>query len=181
MRRCRLHGAVALNEAWESCCGAKPTTDKAPETEAKLSRDQQKEAPSAPFAGLFVDLLQRGVARCFKARHRSPVFYARLARSHCAGQTASAHLTQRIKGSAAPRADAPKNKERFILTKVTVREGEHVERALKRFKRKVEQAGILKEVKKRKNYLKPSVKARIKSRAAASRARKQAKRMLQRD
>ncbi len=68
-----------------------------------------------------------------------------------------------------------------ILTKVTVREGEHVERALKRFKRKVEQAGILKEVKKRKNYLKPSVKSRIKSRAAASRARKQAKRMLQRE
>lgn len=67
------------------------------------------------------------------------------------------------------------------MTKVTVREGEHVERALKRFKRKVEQAGILKEVKKRKNYLKPSVKARIKSRAAASRARKQAKRMAQRD
>ena len=86
-----------------------------------------------------------------------------------------------MKGPAAPRADAPKNKERFILTKVTVREGEHVERALKRFKRKVEQAGILKEVKKRKNYLKPSVKARIKSRAAASRARKQAKRLVQRD
>ena len=67
------------------------------------------------------------------------------------------------------------------MTKVTCREGEHVERALKRFKRKVEQAGILKEVKKRKNYLKPSVKARIKSRAAASRARKQAKRQAVRD
>jgi small subunit ribosomal protein S21 len=67
------------------------------------------------------------------------------------------------------------------LTKVTVREGEAVERALKRFKRKVEQAGILKEVKKRKVYLKPSVKARVKSRAAAARARKQAKRQEERD
>lgn len=66
------------------------------------------------------------------------------------------------------------------MTKVTVREGEHIERALKRFKRKVEQAGILKEVKKRRNYLKPSVKARLKSRAAESRARKQARRMQQR-
>lgn len=67
------------------------------------------------------------------------------------------------------------------MTTVNVRDGEHVERALKRFKRKVEQAGILKEVKKRKTYLKPSVKARLKSRAAASRARKQAKRMAERD
>jgi small subunit ribosomal protein S21 len=70
---------------------------------------------------------------------------------------------------------------RCDLTTVNVREGEHVERALKRFKRKVEQAGILKEVKKRKTYLKPSVKARLKSRAAASRARKQMKRMAERD
>jgi len=62
------------------------------------------------------------------------------------------------------------------LTKVSVREGEHIERALKRFKRKVEQAGILKEVKKRRNYLKPSVRLRLKSRAAESRVRKQARR-----
>ena len=61
------------------------------------------------------------------------------------------------------------------MTKVSVREGEHVDRALKRFKRKVEQAGILKEVKKRRNYLKPSIRARLKSRAAESRARKQAR------
>jgi len=58
------------------------------------------------------------------------------------------------------------------LTKVTVREGETVDRAIKRFKRKVEQAGILKEVRKREHYLKPSVKAKLKARAAEARHRR---------
>ena len=63
------------------------------------------------------------------------------------------------------------------MTKVNVRDGENVERAIKRFKRKVEQAGILKEVRKREHYLKPSVKAKLKSRAAAARNRKREKRL----
>lgn len=65
------------------------------------------------------------------------------------------------------------------MTKVTVREGESVERAIKRFKRKVEQAGILKEVRKREHYLKPSVKSKLKQRAAEARARKREKRLAQ--
>jgi small subunit ribosomal protein S21 len=65
------------------------------------------------------------------------------------------------------------------LTKVSVRDGEAVERAIKRFKRKVEQAGILKEVRKREHYLKPSVKSKLKARAAEARARKREKRLLQ--
>lgn len=69
--------------------------------------------------------------------------------------------------------------EEFALTKVTVRDGETVERAIKRFKRKVEQAGILKEVRKREHYLKPSVKAKLKARAAEARARKREKRLQQ--
>ena len=64
-----------------------------------------------------------------------------------------------------------------VLTKVTVRDGETVDRAIKRFKRKVEQAGILKEVRKREHYLKPSVKAKLKARAAEARARKREKRL----
>jgi len=59
---------------------------------------------------------------------------------------------------------------------VHVKDGEPIERALKRFKRKVEQAGIIKEVKKRKVYLKPSIRLRMKARAAQSRARKQERR-----
>lgn len=65
------------------------------------------------------------------------------------------------------------------MTKVLVREGEHIDRALKRFKRKVEQAGILKEVRKREHYLKPSIKKKLKSRAAEARARKREKRLSQ--
>lgn len=65
------------------------------------------------------------------------------------------------------------------MTKVTVRDGESVERAIKRFKRKVEQAGILKEVRKREHYVKPSVMAKLKKRAAAARARKREKRLAQ--
>lgn len=70
-------------------------------------------------------------------------------------------------------------REVIDLTRVTVRDGEGVDRALKRFKRKVEQAGILKEVRKREHYVKPSIKKKLKSRAAEARARKREKRMTQ--
>ncbi len=63
------------------------------------------------------------------------------------------------------------------MTKVQVRDGENIERALKRFKRKVEQAGILKEVRKREHFVKPSVKKKLKARAAEARARKREKRL----
>ncbi len=63
------------------------------------------------------------------------------------------------------------------MTKVAVKEGESIERALKRFKRKVEQSGVLKEVRKREHYVKPSVKKKLKARAAEARARKREKRV----
>jgi len=63
------------------------------------------------------------------------------------------------------------------LTKVAVRDGESIDRAMKRFKRKVEQSGVLKEVRKREHYVKPSVKKKLKSRAAEARARKREKRV----
>jgi small subunit ribosomal protein S21 len=72
----------------------------------------------------------------------------------------------------------PGSQKETPVTKVTVREGETADRAIKRFKRKVEQAGILKEVRKREHYLKPSVKAKLKARAAEARARKREKRLL---
>ncbi|HNQ77188.1 MAG TPA: 30S ribosomal protein S21 [Acidobacteriota bacterium] len=49
---------------------------------------------------------------------------------------------------------------------VTVKEGENVEGALRRFKRKCEKAGILSELKKRQHYEKPSVKRKKKAIAA---------------
>ncbi len=65
------------------------------------------------------------------------------------------------------------------MTKILIRSGENIDRALKRFKRKVEQAGILKEIKKREHYLKPSIQKKIKSRAAEVRNRKREKRLQQ--
>ena len=49
---------------------------------------------------------------------------------------------------------------------VTVKDGENVEGALRRFKRKCEKAGILSELKKRQHYEKPSVKRKKKAIAA---------------
>jgi len=40
---------------------------------------------------------------------------------------------------------------------IPVKEGENVERALKRFKRKFEKTGVIKELRERKAYKKPSI------------------------
>ncbi|MCQ2258772.1 MAG: 30S ribosomal protein S21 [Bacteroidaceae bacterium] len=45
---------------------------------------------------------------------------------------------------------------------VPVKEGENIERALKKFKRKSEKTGVIKEVRNRKQFDKPSVVKRIK-------------------
>ena len=44
---------------------------------------------------------------------------------------------------------------------VPVKEGENIERALQRFKRKFEKTGAIRELRARKNFEKPSVKKRI--------------------
>ena len=43
---------------------------------------------------------------------------------------------------------------------VQVKDGENIERALKKFKRKFEKAGVIKEVRERQAYTKPSMKRR---------------------
>ena len=45
---------------------------------------------------------------------------------------------------------------------VPVKDGENIERALKKFKRKAEKTGVIKEVRTRKQYVKPSVVKRVK-------------------
>ncbi len=44
---------------------------------------------------------------------------------------------------------------------VPVKEGESIERALKKFKRKFEKTGAIRELRARKNFVKPSVKKRM--------------------
>jgi small subunit ribosomal protein S21 len=49
---------------------------------------------------------------------------------------------------------------------VVVKEGESIDGAIRRFKRKCEKAGVLSELKKRQHYEKPSVKKKKKALAA---------------
>ncbi|HLO04292.1 MAG TPA: 30S ribosomal protein S21 [Symbiobacteriaceae bacterium] len=55
------------------------------------------------------------------------------------------------------------------MSEVKIGKNETLESALRRFKRTVQKAGILAEVRKREHYEKPSVKAKKKSEAARKR------------
>jgi len=50
------------------------------------------------------------------------------------------------------------------LPRIEIKEGESFEQALRRFKRQIEQEGILREVRDRKHYEKPSERKRKKMR-----------------
>ena len=67
------------------------------------------------------------------------------------------------------------------VAEVRVQEGESIENALRRFKRKVQQEDIIKEVKKHSFYLKPGEKKRIKQALARKRSRKKVRRRPDRD
>ncbi len=63
----------------------------------------------------------------------------------------------------------------FPLAEVRVQEGEPLENALRRFKRKVQTEDIIKEVKRHSYYLKPGEKRRVKAALARKRNRKKAR------
>ena len=58
------------------------------------------------------------------------------------------------------------------LAEVRLQEGESIENAIRRFKRKVQTEDIIKEVKRHSYYLKPGAKRRVKQALAQQRARK---------
>ncbi len=60
-------------------------------------------------------------------------------------------------------------KEGMDVAEVKVSEGESLDEALRKFKRKIQRAGILSEVRRREYYDKPSVKKKKKSEAARRR------------
>jgi small subunit ribosomal protein S21 len=62
------------------------------------------------------------------------------------------------------------------LAEVRLQEGESLENALRRFKRKVQTEDIIKEVKKHSFYLKPGEKKRVKQALARKRNRKKMRR-----
>jgi small subunit ribosomal protein S21 len=58
------------------------------------------------------------------------------------------------------------------MAEIRLHEGESIENALRRFKRKVMQEDIIKEVKKHSFYMKPGEKKRVKQALARKRSRK---------
>ncbi len=63
-----------------------------------------------------------------------------------------------------------------IVAEIRLQEGESLENALRRFKRKVQQEDIIREVKRHSYYLKPGERARVKQALARKRARKKIRR-----
>jgi small subunit ribosomal protein S21 len=62
------------------------------------------------------------------------------------------------------------------VAQVTVNDGESLDSALRRFKRKVQQEDIIKEVKRHSYYLKPGERLRLKQALARKRNRKKLRR-----
>ncbi len=58
------------------------------------------------------------------------------------------------------------------MAEIRLQEGESLENALRRFKRKVQTEDIIKEVKRHSYYLKPGERKRVKQALAQTRARK---------
>jgi len=58
------------------------------------------------------------------------------------------------------------------MTEITIGENDRIDWALKAFRRKVQKSGVLKELRQRRYYLKPSAAKRLK--AAANRRRRRA-------
>jgi small subunit ribosomal protein S21 len=64
----------------------------------------------------------------------------------------------------------------FRVAEVVIQEGESLENALRRFKRKVQQEDIIKEIKKHSYYMKPGEKRRAKQALSRKRLRKKQRR-----
>lgn len=63
------------------------------------------------------------------------------------------------------------------MAEIRVFEGESIESAMRRFKRRVQEEGILKEVRKHSFFLKPGEKKRLKSKLAQKTKRKKQRRL----
>ena len=94
------------------------------------------------------------------------------------GSPSSKGISSRIYAPSGLRKRYPRNcpywecLEVFFLAEVRVQEGEPLENALRRFKRKVQTEDIIKEVKRHSFYLKPGEKKRVKEALARKRNRK---------
>jgi small subunit ribosomal protein S21 len=76
---------------------------------------------------------------------------------------------------AAPRGRLAFSPTEVNMIEVTIGEGDRLDGALKAFKKKVIKAGILKDLRAKRHYLKPSEAKKLKSAAARRRKRKAAR------
>jgi small subunit ribosomal protein S21 len=106
---------------------------------------------------------------------------SRLRRKVCAGSVRCSVSSRRIEAGPSPVRNGRKScmlegTQDSIwetgMAEVRVQEGESLENALRRFKRKVQTEDIIKEVKRHSYYLKPGEKLRVKQALARKRARK---------
>ena len=65
------------------------------------------------------------------------------------------------------------------MAEIRIQEGESIENALRRFKRKVQQEDVIKDIKKHSFYLKPGDKRRAKEALARKRSRKRSRREVE--
>jgi len=75
-----------------------------------------------------------------------------------------------------PPVPCPRREVFSRLAEVKIQEGESIESALRRFKRKVQQEDIIKDIKKHSFYLKPGDRRRAKQALARKRTRKKQRR-----
>jgi small subunit ribosomal protein S21 len=73
----------------------------------------------------------------------------------------------------------PQGRGCITVAEVKIQEGESIESALRRFKRKVQQEDIIKDIKKHSFYLKPGDKRRAKQALARKRSRKKQRREVE--
>ena len=85
-------------------------------------------------------------------------------------------VTEQSVSRGGPRADGGGDKS---LAEVRLQEGESIESALRRFKRRVQQEDIIKDIKKHSYYLKPGDKRRAKQALAQKRSRKKLRREVE--
>ena len=74
---------------------------------------------------------------------------------------------------------SPPERGVIFVAEVKIQEGESIESALRRFKRKVQQEDIIKDIKKHSFYLKPGDRRRAKQALARKRTRKKQRREVE--
>jgi small subunit ribosomal protein S21 len=88
---------------------------------------------------------------------------------------AGAHPSSRPAGRFTPRASAATEQEGGEMVEMNLTDADRLDWALKAFKRKVQRAGVLQDLRRKRHYVKPSEARQIKSKAARRRKRRPAR------